>query len=117
MAFLIFALSFQQLYVGWGLRAHAADIHATNTDKTSSTMANGTEIGGYTYSGKYTVNNKVTLFDYVSDYEISTNTYNNCLQNESRYVDAFVRFNNTISSELFDSTINDCFRLRLKMTV
>lgn len=114
MAFLIFALTFQQAFVGWdaGIRVKAAaangEIHSTNTDKSSilkteiqtraDTAAGGTS--PYTYSGKYTNNNKVALFDYVSDYEITNNTYNTCQQDESGYVDAYTTFNGTISGNL-----------------
>ena len=111
MAFLIFALTFQEAFVGWdaGIRVKAAaangEIHSTNTDKSSiykTTIQNNadTAAGGtspYTYSGKYTNNNKVTVFDYVSDAEL-TRGYNNCWQFEQDYVDAYKQLNRNISA-------------------
>ena len=79
------------------LMAFTADIHSSNTDKSSSTMSADTTRDGYKYSGKYTNNNKVTMFDYVSDYELQ-HGYNNCSQFEEGYVDAFTTFNGEISN-------------------
>ena len=118
MAFLIFVLTFQQAFVGWdaGIRVKAAaangEIHSTNTDKSSIYLFNGENptyniqdnadiaAGGtspYTYSGKYTNNNKVTVFDYVSDYELA-HSYNDCYQYENDYVDTFKAFNRAVST-------------------
>ena len=104
MAFLIFALTFQQAFVGWeaGLRVKAAgdgNIHSSTTDKTSTTMSNGTTSDGYTYTGNYTNNNKVTLFDYVSDYELA-HSYNTCNQKEEGYCDSYTTLNSSISGNL-----------------
>lgn len=129
MAFLIFTLTFQQAFVGWdaGIRVKAAaangEIHSTNTDKSSIYLFNGenptyniqdnadTAAGGtspYTYSGKYTNNNKVTVFDYVSDYELEArHGYNNCYQYEDGYVDTFKAFNRAISDYSVDVTYED----------
>ena len=102
LAFLIFTLTFQEALVGWefGTSVKATgdgNIHSTSTDKTSNTKTAGSSAGsGFTYTGKYTNNNKVTVFDYVTDYELK-NGYNNCHQVESGYVDPFTRFNNAIS--------------------
>lgn len=127
MAFLIFALTFQQAFVGWdaGIRVKAAaangEIHSTNTDKSSIYLFNGenptyniqdnadTAAGGtspYTYSGKYTNNNKVTVFDYVSDYELA-HSYNDCWQYEDNYDDAFTTLNRAISDSSVDVTYED----------
>ncbi len=85
------------------LMAFTADIHSSNTDKSSSTMSAGTTNDGYKYSGKYTNNNKVTMFDYVSDYELQ-HGYNNCNQKEEGYVDAYTVFNQAISQSNIAST-------------
>ena len=117
MAFLIFALTFQQAFVGWDIglrvRAEAGDgnIRATSTNKTSSMKSNiqtraNTAAGGtspYTYSGQYTDKNKITLFDYVSDYELFDG-YNNCLAFEEGYVDSYTEFNSAISGMNIDSS-------------
>ena len=102
MAFLIFALTFQEAFVGWNLgkNVKAADIHSVTGDKVSTVISTDTsadKIGDYWYTGKYTNNNKVTLFDYVSDYELAYR-YNNCYQKEGGYLDAYTSFNTQISN-------------------
>ena len=138
MAFLIFTMTCPELFEGWGigLIVHAAaangEIHSTNTDKTSIYLFNGenptyniqdnadTAAGGtspYTYSGKYTNNNKVTVFDYVSDYELEArHGYNNCYQYEDGYVDTFKAFNRAVSSDydISNPTASDLFEIRVK---
>ena len=132
MAFLIFTMTCPELFEGWGigLIVHAEEpsgnIHYTNTDNTSlykdamntnrtgNTSAPNTMLAQgsgqphtgntFTYTGKYNNNNKTTVFDYVSDYELrSGGSYNICLQNESGYVDAYTMLNQAIS----DSTPNN----------
>lgn len=108
LAFLIFALTFQQAFVGWefGVRVSAAgdgNIHSATTEKTSiytSAMNTRKALTGnsaYTYTGKYTNDNITTLFDYLSDYELGGGTYNVCQQNEDNYVDVYKNLNRAIS--------------------
>ena len=135
MAFLIFTMTCPEIFEGWGLGliVHAAaangEIHSTNTDKTSLYTAtiqqNANKVDGvgtpkkspYTYSGKYTNNNKVTVFDYVSDYELEVgHGYNNCYQYEDGYVDTFKAFNRAVSSDydISNPTASDLFKIRVK---
>ena len=130
MAFLIFTLTFQQAFVGWdaGIRVKAAaangEIHSTNTDKSSiyktNIQANAiTADGGtspYTYSGKYTNNNKVTVFDYVSDYELA-HSYNDCWQYEDNYDDAFTTFNGAISKSVVQYDLSQNLTIRYKSSI
>lgn len=118
MAFLIFALTFQEAFIGWdwGVRVSAetpsGEIHSSTSYKVSKYTADMNErrTGGstytehtgsnYVYTGKYTNDNKVALFDYVSDYELrSGGSYNTCQQDESGYVDVYTNFNNAISDD------------------
>ena len=122
MAFMIFSLTCPELFEGWGvgLIVHATgngQIHYTNTDKTSmyKDAMNTNRTGGSTpsttphtgstfvYTGNYNNNNKTTLFDYVSDYELS-GTYNTCLQTESGNCDVFTSFNDAISKSYASTT-------------
>ena len=115
MAVLIFSLGFLQLLgqFDWGIRVQAADIHLTMKDneKNSETMSWGTTKNGFTYSGKFNNSNKITMFDYVSDYELDTSPgrgYNICNQKEEGYCDVYTVFNGTVSGNLvstFDSNI------------
>ena len=102
MAFLVLMLTFQEALVGWDFGASVkatadGNIHSTTTDKTSNQKTVGSSFNGFTYTGKYTNNNKVTVFDYVTDYEIA-GTYNTCYQVESGYTDPFTTFNSAISN-------------------
>lgn len=107
MAFLIFALTFQQAFVGWSAKVKATnspiDIHA---DVKDGSVMEGTTSGIYTYTGKF-AKAAVTMFDYVSDEEINgtvveshTNSYNNIWHNvpTGGYDDAFTKLNTKISN-------------------
>ena len=84
MAFLVLMLTFQEALVGWDFGASVkatgdGNIHSTTTDKTSNQKTVGSSFNGFTYTGKYTNNNKVTVFDYVTDFDESVlccNSYN-----------------------------------------
>ena len=96
-------------YVGVELTVNATEraIRFTVTDTTSQFKDqmndNRTATGGnYTYTGKYTQNNRTTLFDYVSDYELF-NGYNNCYTREAGYSDAYLSLNNAISGNTISS--------------
>ena len=141
MAFLIFTMTCPELFEGWGigLIVHAEEpsgnIHYTNTDNTSlykdamntnrtgNTSAPNTMLAQgsgqphtgntFTYTGKYNNNNKTTVFDYVSDYELAR-TYNDCLQNESGYVDAYKNLNKAISVSNITAGTSDVITIRFK---
>ena len=109
MAVLIFSLGFMQLLgqLDWCINVQAADIHLTMKDneKTSTTMHWGDESGDFTYSGKFNNSNKITMFDYVSDYELEpSHGYNDCNQNEEGYCDVYTNFNGAISADSVNST-------------
>lgn len=114
MRIISFVLAFVMVFVGLPyvgnltVKATSRAIRFTVTDTTSDFKdkmnANRTAIGGnYTYTGKYTQNNRTTLFDYVSDYELS-HSYNDCKQDESGYVDVYTAFNNAISQSKTSAT-------------
>ena len=99
-------------YVGGNMEVKAeetgpniySDTKYSNIMGTSGHDVSTTEGHRYHYTGKIT-KAKVTMFDYVSDYEISGN-YNQCWQNEQGYVDAYQGFNSWISnsSPSFDNS-------------
>ena len=129
MAFLIFALTFQEAFVGWGgIRVSATnspiDIHSDVKD--GSVMA-GTVSGIYTYTGKF-AKAAVTMFDYVSDEEINgtvvdghTNSYNNIWHNvpDGGYDDDFTKLNKKISNKNSnnDYSNNITIKFQIKNTI
>lgn len=102
MAFLIFALTFQQAFVGWefGVRVSAAnygtDVYTGVSSSAFMTAGTAsTEDSRYVYSGKMKTND-VTLFDYVSDNERESKAID-LGEGTGGYHDPYYAFNDAIS--------------------
>lgn len=130
MAFLIFALTFQEAFVGWnfGIKARAEsdpsvgpDIYI-NTEKTSinalksGQTANG---GKFTYTGNIKAQ-AINLYDYLSDEEIrGTGSWNTGITKSQvvGYTDPYTIFNTAVSnnynSVYSSSSQNVTFLLRI----
>ena len=110
MAVLIFSLTFTNLIGQLGIRVKADDtighIHNNTTNKVSQYKTNmnnnkGSTGSEYTYTGNYTNDNAITMFDYVSDIELNEegiNSYNNFWHEEAGYTDEYTKLNDKISS-------------------
>ena len=74
-------------------------IYSDTKTTTMTAMGNGQASANdnrFVYTGKIT-KAQTELFDYVSDYELINNSYNNILHTEGGYDDAYTSFNNAIS--------------------
>ena len=112
MAFLIFALTFQEAFVGWdfGIRVSAAnygtDVYTGVSSSAFMTAGTAsTEDSRYVYSGKMKTND-VTLFDYVSNNEVEGATINLGV-GSGGYHDPYGYFNEAISKGSVVSSYDD----------
>ena len=101
MAFVIIFVSLP--YVGFEADAALGLAIRSDGSKQSTYMSssNSSTDNGitYTYTGEISKNNKVTVFDYVSENEIN-NVYNTCSQNEQGYRDVYTTFNTAVSNQV-----------------
>ena len=106
MAFVILVVSLPIWIGNTGTKVKAAalagdgnHIYSDTKTTTMTAMGNGqasTNDSRFVYTGKIT-KAQTELFDYVSDYELINNSYNNILHTEGGYDDAYTSFNNAIS--------------------
>ena len=106
LAFVILVVSLPIWIGNTGTKVKAVDLtddgnHIYSDTKTTTiaAMGNGQTSANdsrFVYTGKIT-KAQTELFDYVSDYELINNSYNNILHTEGGYDDAYTAFNGTIS--------------------
>lgn len=106
LAFVILVVSLPIWIGNTGTKVKAADltgdgnhIYSDTKTTTMTAMGNGRTSANdsrFVYTGKIT-KAQTELFDYVSDYELINNSYNNIIHTEGGYDDAYTSFNNAIS--------------------